>query len=679
MTNGPRSANTTALGNVAAFQENLSSPFKKDAQQLVSDKPSLTTNEAGKQIARGGWRHHDRDGNGKIELAFKIDSGFSAGQQARIRQALQAWQDVTNITFKEHATQVDGTIDIIKDAGLRGGLAQFPSSYSGDVWARIGTYGVSDSPKLGDHFLNTAIHEIGHAIGLQHPGDYSSLEGGYEKNASYAQDTKARSVMSYWQETNQPGHDFKWRSSTAPLVDDLSAIQGKYGPNRKTRNTDTTYGFNSNTQRENLSLNASSDAPVFCVWDGGGNDTLDFSGFKQRQVINLNPEAFSDVGGLKGNVSIAKGVVLENAIGGAGDDELIGNDANNRIKGGGGADRLRGGGGSDVFVFDSPSDSTLLRPDEILDFASGTDKIDLSGVLKAARVSNVNVVERFTGRPGEVVLAYNHQTGQASLSLDLTGNAKTDVFIKAKGFIRATDLVAGMSLEFAVPKPDSKPDPKPDPEPDPKPGNSDTVYGFNSNTGNPAMSLGRFSRPPRFTVQDPGGNDTLDFSGFRQNQRIDLRAGAASSVGGMFNNVAIAKGVVIENAVGGSGNDLLIGNLADNVLKGGAGADSLWGIGGANTYAYDKASDSTYHQADLIMDFVSGMDKIDLSAIKQEANVPLQLVDTYTGRIGDTVVKFNQQSGRYFIGVDLTGNRQTDFLVKSTRLIKPEDVMGLVS
>ena len=42
----------------------------------------------------------------------------------------------------------------------------------------------------------------------------------------------------------------------------------------------------------------------------------------------------------------------------------------------------------------------------------------------------------------------------------------------------------------------------------------------------------------------------------------------------MVGNVFIAKGVTIENAIGGSGNDLLIGNSASNELKGGAGNDS---------------------------------------------------------------------------------------------------------
>lgn len=214
--------------------------------------------------------------------------------------------------------------------------------------------------------------------------------------------------------------------------------------------------------------------------------------------------------------------------------------------------------------------------------------------------------------------------------------------------------------------------------PEPEPGVSDTVYGFNSNTGNRSMSLHSLSGAPRFTVQDRRGNDTLDFSGFSQNQTIDLRDGAASSVGGLRNNVSIGKGVTVENAVGGAGHDVLIGNNVDNVLTGGTGGDVLWGVGGTNTFRYEKASDSPYYNADLIMDFVSGRDKIDLTQMMKEINTPLQLVDDYTGRIGDTVVKFNPQSGRYFVGVDLTGRRESNFLIKSARWVRPSDLVGPV-
>lgn len=62
------------------------------------------------------------------------------------------------------------------------------------------------------------------------------------------------------------------------------------------------------------------------------------------------PLAFSDGSIDRDTVAIAAGVIIENAIGGSGDDRLMGNDAANILRGGGGADELSGGGGSDTLV-----------------------------------------------------------------------------------------------------------------------------------------------------------------------------------------------------------------------------------------------------------------------------------------------------------------------------------------
>jgi hypothetical protein len=45
---------------------------------------------------------------------------------------------------------------------------------------------------------------------------------------------------------------------------------------------------------------------TFTVYDRGGFDTLDFSGYSQDATININPESFSSVGGDNNNVSIAQ-------------------------------------------------------------------------------------------------------------------------------------------------------------------------------------------------------------------------------------------------------------------------------------------------------------------------------------------------------------------------------------
>ncbi|MEX5510948.1 M10 family metallopeptidase C-terminal domain-containing protein [Pseudomonas paralactis] len=219
------------------------------------------------------------------------------------------------------------------------------------------------------------------------------------------------------------------------------------------------------------------------------------------------------------------------------------------------------------------------------------------------------------------------------------------------------------------------------PKDETKPGRNsnsdDTVYGFNSNTGKPEMTLTSASDKPDFTVWDDRGNDTFDFSGFKQDQSIDLRGGSRSSVGGMKENVRIAEKTVIENAIGGQGNDRIIGNSADNVLIGGGGSDTLVGGGGWNTFKFNAFTDSSRTNADLLVDFNTGQDKIDLSQMAIDGKVAFNFVDSYSGKAGDTIIKFNPQSGRYLLAIDLDGDGKTDFLIKSTRMISPEDVIGL--
>jgi serralysin len=60
--------------------------------------------------------------------------------------------------------------------------------------------------------------------------------------------------------------------------------------------------------------------------------------------------------------------------------------------------------------------------------------------------------------------------------------------------------------------------------------------------------------------------------------------GYISSVAGIYGGFTIANGVVIEDAIGGSGNDSITGNEADNYLSGGSGNDyMIWMAGLAMT------------------------------------------------------------------------------------------------
>lgn len=111
------------------------------------------------------------------------------------------------------------------------------------------------------------------------------------------------------------------------------------------------------------------------------------------------------------------------------------------------------------------------------------------------------------------------------------------------------------------------------------------------------------------SIWDTGGIDELSYSG-SDDATINLNdatnvyerggAGFISYADGVYGGYTIANGVIVENATSGSGNDELVGNEFDNVLRGnggddllqgGAGADVLDGGDGIDTASYADAQE----------------------------------------------------------------------------------------
>jgi len=203
---------------------------------------------------------------------------------------------------------------------------------------------------------------------------------------------------------------------------------------------------------------------------------------------------------------------------------------------------------------------------------------------------------------------------------------------------------------------------------DPTTRTDDTTYGWNSTAGNDVFDFSK-NFFPWLSIYDAGGNDTIDMSGANASVFIDLEPGSFSSGAGSVpsdeiinarraamgagpvsagtsarwqglttdahegilawetgvsglgvtshDNLSIAYGTIIENAIGSSQRDYLKGNSANNVLTGNDGDDVINGYAGADTYnggeGYDTFVFSTIEVGDIVTDFVSGEDFIDLS------------------------------------------------------------------
>jgi serralysin len=265
------------------------------------------------------------------------------------------------------------------------------SSQAGDLWINS-TFSYNRAPAMGNYGAMVLAHELGHVIGLGHPSDYNASADStltYAADASYYEDDRQYTVMSYFSETNT-GANFRGYYPATPMLDDIAAAQLEYGPNMSTRTDDSVYGFNSNTGLPWFTLTSSSASMVTAIWDAGGTDTLDLSGYSQNQVIDLRAGNFSNVGGLVGNLAIAGGVTIEDAIGGSGADVIHGNAAGNTLLGGGGGDTIDGGsrGRNQILGLDG-NDSILggadfddingNRGDDTVDGGAGGDDFLLGG------------------------------------------------------------------------------------------------------------------------------------------------------------------------------------------------------------------------------------------------------------------------------------------------------------
>ena len=296
---------------------------------------------------------------------------LSTTQKNMATLALSLWDDVMAADFALTTSSASNIEFGNSTTGVSYAHTYFPTA--GTVWFNP-TYSDLTNPQIGKHGFLAYIHELGHALGLDHMGDYNG--SGNWTPSSY-QDSTMLSVMSYFGPSwgsgaangeglvawaDWVGSDGQLYSPQTPMLNDIMAIQSVYGAETTTRVGDTVYGFNSTVGSlsggiYDFTINTN---PVLCIYDSAGIDTFDLSGWSTSCVINLAPGSFSSANSMTYNISIAYTCNIENGIGGSGADSLSGNalanflsglGGNDTLNGGAGNDTLNGGGGTDTAVY----------------------------------------------------------------------------------------------------------------------------------------------------------------------------------------------------------------------------------------------------------------------------------------------------------------------------------------
>ena len=313
-------------------------------------------------LTNGYWggraRSHDTSAS---DNGITVDiTGLTAAGQQLARWAFETWEMVADIEFRE----VSGGADITFDDEASGAYAS--SSTSGNTILRsninvstswLNSYGTS----IDSYSFQTYVHEIGHALGLGHQGGYNG-SATYGRDEEFVNDSWQVSVMSYFSQRENTEVDASYARLATAMMSDVLAIQTLYGAadGRSATGGNTVWGENANmggylqdVMRALFGGESAGDTSyagrnmAFTIFDAGGTDVIDFASQTRAVALDLRAESFSDVNGLTGNLAIARGAVIENAITGSGDDVVTGNAVANRITAGAGHDTVAGGAGAD--------------------------------------------------------------------------------------------------------------------------------------------------------------------------------------------------------------------------------------------------------------------------------------------------------------------------------------------